>query len=85
MKGCALVGRSFIRVARGCLPLIGLSLAGAPVKAQEVGPASVESRILARAASAERAGRVEEAKRELESVLDANPTSLAALPCCRNS
>ena len=79
MKGCARIGRSSSRIARRCLPLIGLSLVGAPVKAQEMGPASVESRTIARAASAERAGRVEEAKRELESVLDANPTSAAAL------
>ncbi|MCL7990345.1 MAG: tetratricopeptide repeat protein, partial [marine benthic group bacterium] len=49
------------------------------MQAQEVGSGSSESRSLARAATAERAGRVEEARRELEAVLDVNPTSSAAL------
>jgi len=49
------------------------------VRAQ-VGPStSSESRALSRAASAERDGRIEDARWELETVLDANPGSSAAL------
>ncbi len=46
----------------------------------QAGPStSTESRALSRAASAERAGRIEEAREELEAVLDGNPGSSTAL------
>ena len=67
------------RAASAAIPLFGLLVLSASVQAQESGSPSGESLLLARAATAERAGRVEEAKRELETVLDANPTSSAAL------
>lgn len=67
------------RRASAVIPLLGLLIASGPGVAQEVNSASGESRALTRAATAERAGRVEEAKRELEGVLTANPTSSAAL------
>ena len=51
----------------------------APIAAQDSGMASFESSALARAAAAERSGRVEDARRELEEVLASNPSSPAAL------
>ena len=51
----------------------------APLPAQDSGSASLESRALARAAAAERSGRIEDARRDLESVLESNPQSPTAL------
>ncbi|MGW8282403.1 MAG: hypothetical protein ACWGON_03790, partial [Gemmatimonadota bacterium] len=50
-----------------------------PLRAQTGLSASSESRALARAASAEGAGRIEEARLELEEVLDARPGSSTGL------
>ncbi len=58
---------------------LGLLLAPIPAVAQVVQSATAESQAMARAASAERAGRIEEARRELEGVLDANPGSSSSL------
>ena len=53
---------------------------GAGTVRAQVGPStSSESRALSRAASAERAGRIEDARGELETILDANPGSSTAL------
>ena len=79
MRGRPLARTLWTRAARACVPVFGLFVLSGPVQAQEVGSGSSESRSLARAATAERAGRVEEARRELEAVLDVNPTSSAAL------
>ena len=58
---------------------LGTACLSAPIVAQDSGSASIESSALARAAAAERAGRVEDARRELEQVLASNPSSPAAL------
>ncbi len=50
-----------------------------PLQAQAGSSTSRENRALARAASAEGAGRIEEARVELEAVLDANPGSSTGL------
>ena len=61
------------------LAIAAVWFGSAPASAQ-VGPStSSESRALSRAARAERAGRVEDAREELETVLDANPGSSTAL------
>ena len=48
--------------------------------AAQIGPSTTsESRALSRAASAERAGQIEVARGELETILEANPGSSSAL------
>lgn len=59
--------------------VVGTIGVSAPAAAQGSGSASLESRALARAAAAERSGRIEDARRELEELLATNPRSPSAL------
>jgi tetratricopeptide (TPR) repeat protein len=53
---------------------------GTDLAEAQIGPSTTtESRALSRAASAERAGQIETAREELETILDANPGSSSAL------
>ena len=78
--------RHFYRTGPTVVERIVVSLAvtavcfGAGSLRAQAGPStSTESRALSRAASAERAGRIEEAREDLEAVLDGNPGSSTAL------
>ena len=78
--------RLFVRtgpaaVARfaGSIAVAAVCLGGGTLMAQAVPSTSSESRALSRAASAEGTGRIEDARGELEAVLEANPGSSTAL------
>ena len=68
------------RLRRAALVVLVATCLGTDLAEAQIGPSTTsESRALSRAASAERAGQIEAAREELETILDANPGSSSAL------